>query len=519
MSLTQDLKFQEKIDTDLGVFHFVKHIGEGGNSEVFLFEKEVNKEKYKVAIKFLKIDLANSQLARFKDEYFCIQQIDSHPNIAKYYHFDQVKVGEQEYYIIIMKFYESSLSKMKITSLEETEKAAELKNLFTDLFNGLKFLHANEIIHRDIKPQNILFDANEHKFVLADMGIAKFPESLMREAHTDKSDRLANFTFSPKEQLNSKIKPLPNYDIYSFGQVLNWYMLEKAVGGTNRTSFANPNSPKVIKVLDKVVDKCVNDNPAERFQTMEEIKDFLKSLNKPITENKIDYWEIIHNFDEIIRRNFTKINNIEETSDLLKISRFFNDFNNINPENFWTMDISGGDNPAKPIFRLQDNSDLWLFWGYAEIKISKLIIYRNGNNPHKNFFIILTEPSNHFEYTHHISGQKELSKETYERELTNFWMEKSIYIQHENVKNGYLELEDGHTIKVSDNDFPQRERIYKHYAYMIAPIGTPLNMADREFSEKLMEKALNNGVLNLEDIREYENSTRGKFADGIKMWL
>lgn len=132
MSLTQDLKLQEKIDTDLGVFHFVKHIGEGGNSEVFLFEKEVNKEKYKVAIKFLKVDLANSQLARFKDEYFCIQQIDSHPNIAKYYHFDQVKVGEQEYYIIIMKFYESSLSKMKITSLEETEKADELKNLFTD---------------------------------------------------------------------------------------------------------------------------------------------------------------------------------------------------------------------------------------------------------------------------------------------------------------------------------------------------------------------------------------------------
>ena len=54
---------------------------------------------------------------------------------------------------------------------------------------------------------------------------------------------------------------------------------------------------------------------------------------------------------------------------------------------------------------------------------------------------------------------------------------------------------------------------------MIAPLGTPLSIGDREPSEKLMEKALTNLTLDISDVRNYENLTRGKFSEDIKNWL
>ena len=95
MSLTKTLRDIKEIDTDLGKFSFIKNIGEGGNSEVFSFQKTTLNHSQKFAIKFLKDDFSSSQLARFKDEFFCIQQIGDHPNIAKYYNLDKIEINER----------------------------------------------------------------------------------------------------------------------------------------------------------------------------------------------------------------------------------------------------------------------------------------------------------------------------------------------------------------------------------------------------------------------------------------
>lgn len=521
MSLTKLLKNEKNISTDLGIFSFVEHIGEGGNSEVFLFKRELPRDvledgfKNKVAIKFLKADVSDSQLPRFKDEFFCVQQIGTHENIAKYYHFDKINVADESYYIIIMKYYESSLNKF-ISTLDEDEKNQWLKVLFSSLCDGLKFLHDNNIIHRDIKPQNILFDTDINKFVITDMGIAKFPETLMRESQTDKSDRLANFSFSPKEQLDSKVKPLPNYDIYSLGQVLHWFITGRTVGGTNRQKISSNDSIQMVKDIDEVIEKCVDDNPNNRFQSISNIKEFLKNLHEKSQKPK-DIWEVIHDFDGIVRKNFTTISDIAVTEDQNKISNFFEDFNQISPERFWLMELKGGDNPAKPIIRISEGK--YLLWGYIEIEVEKLIVYRNVNQIYKSFFIIITKPNQPFEYTDIKTNSVETSNCTYDCELGNFWLEKSIYIKNDLVKNGYFELANGEVVEAYSDTFPERVRYYIPYAYMIAPLGTPLSIGDREPSEKLMEKALTNLTLDISDVRNYENLTRGKFSEDIKNWL
>lgn len=519
MSLTETLRDIKEIDTDLGKFSFIKNIGEGGNSEVFSFQKTTLNHSQKFAIKFLKNNFSSSQLARFKDEYFCIQQIGDHPNIAKYYHLDQIEIDEDSYYIIVMKYYETSLNKMdNVASLtDENEKSKKLKKLFSDLCKGLKHLHDADVIHRDIKPQNIFWDAETENYVLGDMGIAKFPENFIKEAETHKSERLANWSFSPKEHLNSKSPFKKNGDIYSLGQVLNWYMLNKVVGGTNRERFANTDSSIIVKDVDKIVDKCVNDNPEVRFQSITEIKDFLyKMQQQRSARTEVDIWGVIHGFDDIIRQNFTKIRSIEETSDLDKIHRFFNSFNDNHPEMFWVMNPNGGDNGAKPIERLDNN--LWLFWGHREIKIEKVIIYINESSPYRSFFIILTQPNDKFVYTS-LEGQFEQSQCSSYMEIANYWIEKSSYINHDEVRNGYLELPDGVTIEASYEDFPERERMYKPHAYMVGLRGTPIEMGDREFSKKLIQTALENKSLSIGDIREYEGQTRGVLSNDIKKWL
>lgn len=518
MSLTEILKDKKEINTDLGRFSFIKNIGEGGNSEVFLFEKTTIEHSQNFAIKFLKDNFSNSQLARFKDEYFCIQQIGDHPNIAKYYHLDKIEIDENNYYIIVMKYYETSLSKMgNVASLtDENEKSKRLSKLFIDLCKGLKHLHSENIIHRDIKPQNIFWNAETENYVLGDMGISRFPDNFVKEAETDKSERLANWSFSPKEHLNSKKPFKKNGDIYSLGQVLNWYMLNKVVGGTNRDRFANTDSSIVVKDIDKIVDKCVNDSPELRFQSITEIRDFLGEMSQQRSEKaKVDIWNVIDSFDDIIRKNFTKIRYIEETSNVEKINNFFNDFNKCHPEEFWIMNANGGDNTAKPIERLDHN--LWLIWGTIEIKIEKIIVYINESSPYRSFFIILTQPNDKFIYTN-SDGQLEESQYSSYMELANYWIEKSIYINHDDVRNGYLELSNGVTIEAPYNEFPERERLYKPYAYMISFKGTPIQMANREVSEKLIKTALDNKSLSIDDIRKYEDQTRGDVSYDIMQW-
>jgi len=516
MTLTQTLKKKKEIDTVLGKFSFIKNIGEGGNSEVFSFEKTTLNHSQKFAIKFLKNDFSNSQLARFKDEFFCIQQIGDHPNIAKYYNLDKIKIDENEYYILIMKHYDKSLNEMGSVASLTDEKSEKLVKLFGDLCKGLKHLHSADVIHRDIKPQNIFWDSETKNYVLGDMGIARFPENFVKEAETHKSERLANWSFSPKEHLNSTKPFEQNGDIYSLGQVLNWYMLNKVVGGTNRESFANNDSSTAVKDIDKIVDKCVNDNPKERFQAITEIKDFLDNIHQQrSTKTEVDVWDVIHSFDDIIRKNFTKIRFVEETSDLNKINKLFNDFNKCHPEKFWIMNADGGDNTAKPIERLDNN--LWLIWGYKEIKIEKIIIYINESSPYRSFFIILTQPNDKFVYTN-LDGQSEESQYSSYLEVANYWIEKSVYINHDDVRNGYLELSDGVIIEALHNEFPERERVYKPCAYMVAFKGTPIQTAKREVSTKLIQTALNNKSLSIDDIREYEYQTKGDISYDIMKW-
>ncbi len=512
-SLYRKLKNAKKIDTDLGEFIFSnEQLGEGGNSLVFLFEKNDTSSKF--AIKFLKRPNKNSQkeVCRFKDEFFCSQQISSHKNLAKYYHFDKINLDGEEYFLIIMKHYDSTLKKIRDENLSKADFIQLGKKLVDNLLAATKHLHAHEIIHRDIKPENIFFDSITRNFVLGDLGIARFPEELPKLSHTDRSDRLANWSFSPKEQVDSARSPEKNWDYFAIAQIIQWYFTGSTTRGENRKKIVELNGSD-YEWVDNFTGYCLQDEPANRPQSFEDIDRFIKEY-KTKSQPLRTPWDAIYALDEIIRKNFTKIHKVEETQDKRKIRNFLSDFNEIVPLEFWMMGMDGGDWSCNPISPISD--DLWLTEGY-EIDIDKLIIYRDECSIHKNFFLIITNPGQPFSLRDN-QGNITFS-ENKEQDYARLWLDKSIYLSIDDTINGYFEMADGKTLKLDYDNFPERCRHLNRMVYMVAPLGTPLNLADREPSKQLMKSVLNLDTLRSEDVDEYEDRTRGKFSPEIKNWL
>ncbi|MEE3652926.1 MULTISPECIES: serine/threonine protein kinase [unclassified Brenneria] len=510
MNLSKILKTKKMIQTDIGDFEYVKILGEGGNSFVFHFKKG----NADFAIKFLKAT-EDSKINRFKDEYFCAAQIPSHKNIARSYHFDKIILESNEYFIIIMKYYDSTLgSKGTISSAHSEEKTEEAWALFLCLANALCHLHTNKIIHRDIKPQNVFFDSIDNEYVIGDLGIAHFSDDKFdRESKTKPSERMANFGFSAPEQINSKGTVQASCDIYSMGQVLYWYLTGSTIRGLEMAPLSNSDSPDNLRHLELIIKKCLINDPSKRFQSISEISQYLKDLKKPA---RYDYWPVLHSFDETIRRSMPKIKDLLEIKDINVINRFFNNFReDCNPEDFWYMSLEGGDNTFTGVEHISESS--YLFCGMIEVNISKLLVYRDSGYPYKNFFILLLEPSSPFELINDKGNsiKREINKEC-SQDYATLWNER--YIDYKETENGYYEF-NGEVLRVDSDLFKDRIRHLKKYAYIVVPKGTATAcMVDRTPTERFLERVVNTGTIEKDSLRSYKNETQSHHSPEITMY-
>ncbi|MGR5359433.1 serine/threonine protein kinase [Vibrio mediterranei] len=510
MSLNKVLKSKQTIQTNIGNFDYVKSLGEGGNSFVFHFKKGSGD----FAIKFLK-KKEESKLSRFKDEYFCAAQISSHKNIARSYHFDKITLGDDDFCIIIMKYYDGTLkSEGSVSESGQDDKSSKAWKLFVCLANGLLHLHSNHIIHRDIKPENVFFDGESKEYVIGDLGIAHFcDDRFERESKTKPSERMANFGFSAPEQINSKEPVAASCDIYSLGQVLYWYLTGNTIRGLNMAPISSSGSPEELKYLEKIIRKCLANEPSQRFQTIAEISEYLKELKKP---KRHDYWPALHSFDDSIRRSVPKIRGYLETSDLRIINRFFKNFQeDCNADDFWYMSVEGGDNTFTGIEHISDSN--YLFCRSTEVNLSKLLIYRDSHYPYKNFFILLLNPSSPFEIVDEQGNliEREIDSES-KRDYATLW--NGRYIDVHETDNGYYEFQD-EILEVNRDSFKDRIRHIEKYAYIVVPKGTATAcMMDRTPTERFLERVVKAETIEDHSLRAYMSETRSHHSPEITMY-
>lgn len=511
-SLNKILRELQVLNTDLGDFSYIGSLGEGGNSFVFHYRKG-SKD---FAIKLLKPS-DDRKLARFKDEYFCAVQIETQKNVAQMYHFDLVEIQQETFFAIVMKHYQGTLHKQgTIQNESATIKAEKGWKLFSELATALHHLHKNNIIHRDIKPQNIFFDESIDQFVLGDLGIAHFAaESFPKESITKPAERLANYSFSAPEQIDSKNPAKPSNDIYSLGQVLQWYLTGTMIRGLGRTRLSDSESPEKLRWLDSIIDKCLSNDPANRFQSITEIHKHVKDLSSsPIHK---DYWVALHQLDNVIRETFPKIRGILIAEDKKYIHRFFSNFKSqCNPQDFWYMTMKGGDNTFEGLVPLDDQR--WLLNKEVELAISKLIIYRDEHAPYKNFFVVLVSPDQPFEIVDSNGNRitRNIPKE-WDTDIAVFWNER--YIDSSETRNGYYETGE-QVIPVTRDVFNDRIRHLKQYAYIIVPQGTATAvMNDRTPTEELLMSIVETGNLSKISLDKYLDNTRPHHSKEILMYV
>jgi eukaryotic-like serine/threonine-protein kinase len=192
-------------------FFLEREIGSGGMSVVFLGRDEVLDRP--VAIKLLKPGYAGTDIgARFRREGRTAASL-SHPNIVQVYDAGEGKYEGREASYIVMEYVPGGDLKALIDR-RGSLSGGELLRL-SEAAAGLTHAHERGVIHRDVKPHNILLDGNGRPKI-SDFGIAR---ALDATYATRTGSYLGTALYSPPEQLKGE-KVTPKSDVYSLGATL-----------------------------------------------------------------------------------------------------------------------------------------------------------------------------------------------------------------------------------------------------------------------------------------------------------
>ena len=200
----------------LGKYRLLKLLGKGGMSSVYLAEHVLMRRQ--CAIKVLPTKRVNdtSYLGRFHREAQAVASLD-HPNIIKAYDVDKEMEKDTEIHFLVMEFVDGR-SLQEIIQQDGPLDYQTAADFIRQSAAGLAHAHHAGMVHRDIKPGNLLIDRNGIVKLL-DMGLARFfndgDEESLTVAHDEKVLGTADY-LAPEQALDSHSVDA-RADIYSLG--------------------------------------------------------------------------------------------------------------------------------------------------------------------------------------------------------------------------------------------------------------------------------------------------------------
>ncbi len=273
----------------LGHYRIVRQVGYGGMSTVFLAEDFNLGREVAVKIFWPRPGETKDFLRRFGREARVLAQLD-HPNILPVYDF-----GEQDGHAYLVMPYMAGGSLKDLLKVRQVLPPAEAIRLTTEVLNALQYAHERGLIHRDIKPGNMLFKA-DGKLMLCDFGLVKVfsAEGEYKSPFDTASETGPAITgtpeYMPPEQINGQ--PSPASDIYAVGIVL-YEMLTGVRPFTSNSVMSvlmkqlneQPRplreiNPRISPQLESAVLRALDKDPSRRYQRP---IDFLQALRKAET--------------------------------------------------------------------------------------------------------------------------------------------------------------------------------------------------------------------------------------------
>ncbi len=299
-----------------GRYKVIEMIGGGGMSNVYLAHDMILDRD--VAIKVLRYDFSNEEdlHRRFQREALSATSL-THPNIVNI--FDVGEDGDIHY--LVMEYVKGKTLKQYIVDsapLPPLEAVEIMKQLTSAIANA----HHNQIIHRDIKPQNILMDDQLH-VKITDFGIAM---ALSATSFTQTNSVLGTVHYLSPEQARGGTATKKS-DIYALGIVLFELLTGKLpFSGESAVSIAlkhlqteTPSvrvlRPEIPQSLENVVMKATAKDPMHRYRSVEEMQRDLETVLIPERSDELAFFIP---FDDDATKSMpiiknTQYSNIEQT--------------------------------------------------------------------------------------------------------------------------------------------------------------------------------------------------------------
>ena len=271
-------------------YEIIKTIGEGGMANVYLASDTILERN--VAIKVLRGDLSNDEkfIRRFKREALSVSNL-SHPNIVEVY-----DVGEEEgNYYIVMEYIDGKTLK-QLLQKRGALTLTEVLDIMSQLTDGLAHAHEAYIIHRDIKPQNIMIQDNG-LIKITDFGIATAINSTQL---TQTNSVMGSVHYLPPEQANGKGSTIKS-DIYSLG-ILMYELLSGSVPFKGDTAVEialkhmkekmpsiRKQIPTIPQSVENIILKATAKNPKNRYDSVREMYTDLQTAMDRQNEKRLVY--------------------------------------------------------------------------------------------------------------------------------------------------------------------------------------------------------------------------------------
>src|SRR5829696_8805594 len=268
----------------LGRYEIVDEIGKGAMGVVYLARDPLIGRL--VALKTFRIgySIRDQELEQFRVRFMREAQsagILSHPNIVTIH--DVVEQTEEGLAFIAMEYVRGTTLKALLQS-DQPMSLAFIVDLVAQIAEALDYAHAHRVIHRDVKPANILITA-DNKVKITDFGIARLDTSNL----TQEGQLLGTPNYMAPEQIQGK-EIDHRADLFSLGVVL-YEMLtrHKPFQGDNLTVVSHrivydhftPPREYVRQLppgLDKILTRALEKDPARRYQRAREMVDDLRRL-------------------------------------------------------------------------------------------------------------------------------------------------------------------------------------------------------------------------------------------------
>jgi Tol biopolymer transport system component/tRNA A-37 threonylcarbamoyl transferase component Bud32 len=264
-------------------YEIIEELGKGGMGRVYRVED--TKLKQEIALKLIKPEIAADKktIERFRNELKTARMI-AHKNVCRMFDF-----GESEgAHFITMEYVRGEDIKSLIRKMEQLS-AGQVIAIAKQVCDGLVEAHRLGVVHRDLKPQNVMIDTEGNTRIM-DFGIAR---SLEAKGLTGAGVMIGTPEYMSPEQVEGK-EVDQRSDIYALGVVL-YEMVTGRVPFEGDTPFSIavkqkseiPRPPKEIndqipEDLSRVILRCLEKEKEKRYQSAEELRSELENIEKGI---------------------------------------------------------------------------------------------------------------------------------------------------------------------------------------------------------------------------------------------